>query len=141
MAQNIEVTPGDLAQRAAEAPGKITLVTLLELRSAYQRGRATPGVLERIALRLRDEHQLGMLRDENQEPDQEQQAYLYRLDEPIAQVIEAVRRPSSAALQRLQETAAPADQSVGLDAGLQDVKAALDDASSALEDLIAARRQ
>ena len=44
MGKSTAITSDDLVERVETAPGNIALATLLELRSAYNRGRITAGV-------------------------------------------------------------------------------------------------
>jgi hypothetical protein len=136
MAQSTEITTDDLVKRVEAAPGKIALVTLLELRSAYQRGRITPGVLEGIKGRLERDHRVGVLAVSDVEPSQEQEAYLFQLDSPIGRLLWAAINPSDTGLRQLREVAEPAQQAVEADENLVTVKAALEDATSALKDYL-----
>jgi hypothetical protein len=136
MAQKTDVTPDDLVTRVDSAAGGITLANLLELRSAFNRGRMTPGVLDWIREKLEREHRLGVIVDNEVETSQDQAAYLYKLDQPIGRLLMAALNPSEAGLRHLREVAAPAHQAVQADDNLSAVKAALEDATSALSDYL-----
>lgn len=135
MAQATNITPEDLVARVDEAQGNITLASGLELRSAYNRGRLTPGVLESISARLETDHRIGVL-DNGNEPSQEQLVYLYKLDAPVGQLLSAAVNPSEAGARRLREVATPARKAVEADQSLLTVKAALEDATTALRDYL-----
>ena len=135
MAQASNITPEDLVARVEKAPAKIALATGLQLRSAYKRGRLTPGVFEFISAKLETDHRIGVLADES-EPSQYQEVYLYKLDAPIAGVLGAATNPSEAGLRRLREVATSAREAVESDESLATLKAALEDATAALRDYL-----
>lgn len=135
MAHATDLTPEDLVNRVEAAPGNVAIATFLELRSAYKRGRITPGVFEWIAAKLENDHRVGVMADSS-EPSQEQEAYLYKLDAPVGGLLAAVANPSEAGLRRLREVATPARKAAEADASLGTVKAALEDATVALQDYL-----
>lgn len=136
MAHTTEITIEELVERVNGAPGRVALATLLELRSAYGRGRITPGVLDGIKGRLEREHRIGVLTVVTNEPNQDQEAYLYGLDAPIGRLLAAATNPSEAGLRTLREVAQPAEQAIEADENLAAVKAALEDATTALQDYL-----
>jgi hypothetical protein len=140
MAQASQITPDDLVERVESAPGHITIATFLELRSAYKRGRITPGVFDWIAGKLENDHRIGVMADSS-EPSQEQEAYVYKLDAPVGGLVAAVTNPSEAGLRRLREVATPARKAAEADAILSTVKAALEDATVALQDYLGENTQ
>jgi hypothetical protein len=135
LASAAKITPEDLLERVEAAPGNITTATLLELRSAYKRGRITYGVLESIRTKLEQDHRIGVLHD-GSEPSQSQKAYLYQLDAPIGRLLADAMNPSEAGLRRLREVQAPASHATQADAHLATLKAALEDATTALDDYL-----
>jgi hypothetical protein len=135
LAQAADITTDDLVERVERSPGKIALANLLELRSAYGRGRITPGVLDGIKGRLQREHRIGVLTEES-ELSQEQEVYIYGLDAPIGELLVAATSPSERGLRRLRDVAEPAEQAVEADENLVAVKAALEDATTALQDYL-----
>jgi hypothetical protein len=135
MAEPVNVTPEDLVSRVEHAAGNVALATFRELRSAYKRGRITPGVFEMIANKLENEHRIGVMADRS-EPSQEREAYLYKLDAPIGGLLRAVESPSESGLRTLREVATPAKKAAEADASLATVKAALEDATVALQEYL-----
>lgn len=135
MAATLEITIEDLVARVDSASGSIALATFLELRTAYSRGRITPGVFDWIKAKLENEYRIGVMADSS-EPSQEQEAYLYKLDAPIGALLGALHNPSEAGLRRVREVAQPAREAAEADASLATVKAALEDATVALRDYL-----
>ncbi len=135
MSQARNITPEVLVQRVEEAPGNIAIATFRELRSAYNRGRITPGVFGWIENKLENDHRIGVTAD-GSEPSQEHEAYLYKLDAPIGGLLAAAANPSDSGLRRIREVAAPASKAAEADASLSTVKAALEDATVALNDYL-----
>jgi hypothetical protein len=133
MAQAANTTPEHLVTLVENAPAKIAMATGLELRSAYNRGRLTPGVLDYVANKLENDHRIG-LAPEDDEPSQEQEFYLYKLDAPVGALVTAIRQPSEAGLRRLRDVATATRVSVAADENLATLKAALEDASVALQE-------
>ena len=127
-----EITPDDLVSRVEKAQGKIAIASLWELRSAYKRGRMTPGVLAFIENRLQQDHRLGLVPENPDEPSQDQSAYLYALDSPIAALLDSAFTPTENGLRRLREVATPARDAAVADQNLATVQAALEDATAAL---------
>jgi hypothetical protein len=135
MAKATAITPEDLVKRVESAQGNIAIATFLELRSAYNRGRITPGVFDWIATKLENDHRIGVTADSS-EPSQEQEAYLFKLDAPVGGLLAAVSHPSEAGLRRLREVATPARKAAEADASIATVKAALEDATVALQEYL-----
>ena len=64
------------------------------------------------------------------------EAYLFKLDAPVGPLLSAAVNPSEAGARRLREVARPAGQAVEADTNLAAVKAALEDATTALQDYL-----
>ena len=130
-----ETTPEELVERVERAPGNLAIATLRELRSAYNRGRITYGVLQSIATKLEQDHRVGVIHD-GSEPAQEQKAFLFKLDAPIGRLLDDATNPSDAGLRRLRDLSTSARRATEADANLATVKAALEDAMTALQDYL-----
>jgi hypothetical protein len=129
------ITPDQLIERVDNAPGKVALATLRELRSAYKRGRITIGVLDDIKSRLESDHRIGVIHD-GAEPEQTQEVYLYKQDAPIGAFLHAGHHPSDPGLRRLRDVTVPAKDAAEADERLATLKSALLDATVALNDYL-----